>query len=344
MSRESNIEALKRRSPPWDDLTQRRVLNQVHAAHARNAARRRTRRIVAAGAGATLLACIALFAAWPSSSEDVDAAQIANLEPAPPATVSQGAMSVVSFADGSKAFLSEGSTVDTQAQREDLVRLSQTRGRVRYEVAPNPGRIFVVHVGAYQVQVVGTVFAVAVTDDRVQVEVERGRVEVDRRDHTLVLDAGDRVDLPLVLPPAPATVPQTPPPAEAPPTKTRPVPSATRLLERADKARRSGDLRDAATALRTLVETHDKDARTPSAWFMLGRVERQRGRHTSAARAFRRAWKQASSRSLQEDARAEEALSWARAGSAQRAQQAATAYLERYPQGTHRARVQAIVR
>lgn len=341
MERDVAIDRMRSRTPPWDDLEQRRLLGRVHVAHAQRLERRRTRRrggMLAAGVVLLLLGGWALSSRpepevlQPSAHIDVPVVATASTE---------STDSRVTLADGSRATLSSGAVVDTQVQRDDLVQLSQASGRVHYDVRPNPARAFVVHVGAYQVRVLGTAFVVDVSQTRLEVEVERGRVEVVTADRSLILGAGERIDLPRDAVPIPAEeVEPDPDTNEAEPAS---LPSASRLLERADAARRKGRLGDAASALRRLVEAHRHDARVPSAWFMLGRVEQQRGKHVAAARAFARAWKSGTSRALIEDARAEEALAWERAGSHDRARKAARAYLAAYPSGTHRSRVQAIV-
>ncbi len=362
MRLERAIEELKSRRPAWDDLTQRRLLNEVHAARGRAVARSRKRAVgvlvvvaVAAGLGLGIWGASGLGRA---PQPEVSSSPATAAVETPRRGLGAG-QSVLSLADGSRAVLEEGSVVDTQVQTKELVRLSQRRGRVRYEVTPDPGRVFVVHAGAYQVRVLGTVFSVEVTTDRLHVAVERGRVEVGGAERTLVLEGGERVDLPRTrlegmervegaeASVGDADVPDAPDgPVEDVPSSGReiPPPSATVLLQKADSARRAGRLREAANALRSLVRTHKRDSRVPSAWFMLGRVERQRGNHGAAARAFRRAGASASSGALAEDARAEEALSWHRAGVDTRAREAARAYLESYPMGTHRSRVRAIVR
>lgn len=351
MTRESGIARLREARPAWDELSQRRVLSEVHGAYRRKKAGRHRHRLF--GGVLFAVAAVCLLAIWgvvELGGERQSGTAGAGTQPESVVT----GQSVVALADGSRAILDDGSVVNTQVQRDDLVRLSQPSGRVRYEVTSVPTRAFVVHAGGYEVRVLGTVFAVEATPERLRVEVERGRVEVRRAERTFVLGAGERIDLARRgTPPEPSHVAMPIEPPAVGPTDPRSevripdepsVPTADRLLHRADVARRAGRLRDAAAALRTLVESHKRDARVPSAWFMLGRVERQRGRHESAARAFRRAWKSGSSRSLIEDARAEEALSWSLAESDRRANEAAKAYLQAYPTGTHRSRVQAIVR
>jgi transmembrane sensor len=283
------------------------------------------------GAGVVTLAVV-------DREEPLPATAILELPPiAMPSETPRG--SVMALADGSRALLDDGSRVDTEIQTEGLVRLVQREGRVRYEIAPDPDRVFVVHAGIYEVRVAGTVFVVDVAVDRLRVEVEKGAVEVMQGDRSIALVAGERVELPVEPPAAEAAEPAEPPTSDTRPSRGT---SVRRLLERADAARRDGKLRKAANALRALVRTHPRDARAPSAWFMLGRVERRLGHHAAAARAFRSAHKTRPTGALAEDARAEEAWSWKDAGFGDRARDTARAYLDRYPNGTHAARVRPL--
>lgn len=367
MKLEDAIESMSRRAPEWDDLQQRRLLNSVRATHRRKlASRRKIRRLT--GGAAIVVAALA-FGAWGLGTifgaEKTRPAVLTGIsfdEVSPSGGYGQ---SVLSLADGSVAVLDEGSVVDTQIQTPTLVRLAQRRGRVHYDVKASAGRVFVVHVGAYQVRVLGTVFSVRLTTERMHVDVEQGQVEIEDSDRTLVLGPGERVDLPRagsavgmsVAPPVSGVQASSGGPApleqgetgdreaeESPVPDEKDLPSVAALLRQADRARSAGRLRDAALALRTVIRSHKRDPRVPSASFMLGRVERRRGKHAAAARAFRQTWKRAPSSALAEDARAEEALSWKAAGAQDRAIEAATTYLELFPKGTHRARVRAIVR
>jgi hypothetical protein len=349
------LATLKRQQPPWDELLERRVLNDVHAAHRHKTERRRLVRrtgvlvaslVVAAGIGAWTLGSSDRVA---SSDTTVVVAGPAVTEPTEPAVVERAAPAmaqsgVMSLADGSRLLLADGAQVETQVQTGELIHLAHREGRVRYEVSHAPGRIFVVHAGAYQVRVVGTVFVIEVAGDRLRIEVERGAVEVTHAERSFELGAGEQIDLPRrVMPvasPAEVAVEEAPAKGTARPRRS----TVGGLLEQADAARRSGRLQDAADVLEQLVREHARDPRASSAWFMLGRVERQLGHHAEAARAFRSAWKAGPSPALAEDARAEEAVSWNDAGSRQQATEAARSYLERYPTGTHVARVRFIVR
>jgi ferric-dicitrate binding protein FerR (iron transport regulator) len=357
-ARDDEIAALRRREPPWDELLERRVLNEVHAAHQRPENRRQRHAsrwalaaglVVAGSVGAWAVASYEprepagsmVVVATPSEAQPaaMEPPRLPSPAPTPPR---EDRDSVMSLADGSRVLLEDGARVESQVQTDTLVDLAHHEGRVRYEVAPAPDRIFVVHAGSYQVRVLGTVFVMETAGDRLRIEVERGTVEVSGADRVLELGAGDRIDLPRHVVPEPTpTAPTNDAPARGT-TKAR-GPTASSLLAEADAARRSGRLDEAAEVLEQLVRDHARDPRTPSAWFMLGRVRRQLGRHAEAARAFRSAWKAGPSPALAEDARAEEAMSWRDAGSHEQAAKAAKSYLERYPEGTHVARIRAIV-
>ena len=106
--------------------------------------------------------------------------------------------------------------------------------------------------------------------------------------------------------------------------------SAAAWMRRADDARAAGRLGDAASALRALIAQHPRDRRVTHALFTLGGIERQRGRHAAAARAFQRG-----GNALQGDAIAEAATSWTAAGNHARARAAASRYLQKFPEGVH---------
>ena len=79
-----------------------------------------------------------------------------------------------------------------------------------------------------------------------------------------------------------------------------------------------------------LIAAHPTDARVTVATFTLGRVERARGNHDAAARAF-----ESCGDALRGDAIAEAASSWLAAGQGDRASAAARRYLVAHPSGVH---------
>ena len=348
------IAELKAARPPWDDLLERRVLAGVHRDHARRSARRANVRH--GGAIAAMLALAVGLGAWLSGDRDEVAVTLTAIEPlhsepapfeaetsAPPIELDarETAGSVLALADGSRVDLDEGTRLETLVQTDAVVRLAQQSGRARYEVEDDPDRSLVVEAGAYHVRVTAAVFVLEVAAERVHVHVQSGAVEIEDGERKIPLAAGDRVELSAAGAAERSDAVEGTP--AAPRLRTTPD-DIDAMLDEADAARRAGRLADAATLLRRIATTSGADARAPSTWFMLGRVERRRGRHDAAAQAFRRAGKAAKSDALAEDALAEEAASWHDAGQPAKAASAAERYLQRWPSGTHAKRVRAIVR
>ena len=358
---EQGRRAMKEAPVSWDDLRQRRVLGRIEAeldARSRRAPRSRgSRRLVLAVAGAAavvLAALVALALARPTGEDEpgrVAAGPTAEPSLAATPAATPDDPPAIALADGSIAHLGEGARVEVVDQQPDLVRLAQLEGTVRYEVTPDPDRRFVVDAAGVEVEVLGTVFTVALADASVTVSVTRGRVAVRGRDRAAELAPGDslRVELDAAIDEPVAddevvVVDEHPPrPRPSTASRPRPVADAETLLARADTARAGGRLPAAAEALRELVQAHPRDPRAYSAEFQLGKVERARGRHAAAARAFAACVRRSPTGALSEDARAEAAVSWRDAGEATRAERAARDYLERYPTGAHAARMQRIL-
>jgi transmembrane sensor len=355
---------LAERPVPWDEVRQRRVLARVEATVAARAGERRRRRWLA-GAVASVAAAagLVLALAWPRAGDPAHAVPGLAGAPVDDATdpghaglaaspsIPWVAWPELRLPDRSVAQLRHGARVDVDVQQADLVRLRQHGGEVRYEVAPDRTRAFVVEAADVEVRVVGTIFTVALADDppRVTVAVERGLVAVVQGEREARLRAGDRLSLELdatATPDASATANDVVVVEAGEPTSrpSRPSgPSVDALLADADAARAGGDLARAAAALSELVRRHGSDPRAYSAYFQLGKVERARGRHAAAAAAFVRCWKRSPRGPLAEDARAEAAESWHAAGREAEARAAAEGYLARHPGGTHHARMQSLL-
>lgn len=354
MGIERALEDARNREVPWDEVRERRVLARVRGGVGRRRGVDR-RGMLAAGAVAVAAAAVAVVALWPVAPQPVaEQPQIAAVAPPVAAAPER---SVLQLADGSAATLAPGAQVEVVLQTADAVELRQSAGEVRYDVVPDTGRRLTVNAAGVAVRVVGTVFTVGIADDHVDVAVVRGQVEVDDGQRVSQLGADHRLSVPI---PGTAPAPQAPEEpaagADAPPAApqrrpaTRKAPreraeavSIDALLEQADAARRARDWDRAAALLRKIVELDPGDARSGSALFTLGRVERSRRRHTRAAAAFRSCRTRAPKGPLAEDALAEEATSWADAGADDRARAAATVYLDRYRDGTHARRMRAIL-
>jgi hypothetical protein len=330
--------------PPWDDLRERRVLTTLLEKRRENAAPRHRVGVLASAAAFVVLALVAWGGVrmWHRG-----AAPIATVAPLP-------GQSTIALADGSTAVLAAEASMQIEEQRPDRVHLVQSKGSVRYEVRPDPAREFVVSAADTVVRVRGTVFTVDVRDGAVQVDVQRGRVEVTHAGMTHDLVVGE--SLRIVTPPASSSVP---PEAWSPPDATgrtpdgllersgdnpgpTDVPSAASLEAQADDARSAGDNGQAAAALERLVALHPRDPRVPGALFTLGRVERGRGMVGASARAFERCFAVAPGGPLAQDAIIEAAQAWASAGNDDAARQDATKYLRRWPQGAAADRMRTI--
>ncbi len=328
-----NAEDLARkakRDVPWDDLREQRVLSRVLAERTQPAPRRRYAAGAMAVAAMVAVAAIVFFV--------VRARTMA----APIATAP--AEQTMALADGSQAVLLREAGVQIEEQSSDRVRIAQSRGAVRYEVRPDPSREFTVRAAGATIRVRGTVFVVDIKGDSVEVRVDRGRVEVDDGMRTRDIVAGEVLRVPARAEPAPSAPPDTDiaPSASA---RTQPsaapiAPTAAELQSKADAARLSGNLGEAATTLETLIARYPRDGRVPSALFSLGRVERARGRHAASAQAFERCARGGGA--LAPDALAEAAASWTAAGATDAARADAAQYLARYPNGPQAARMKAI--
>lgn len=358
MAIEDMIDSAKVQELPWDQVRERRVMAAVRGGlRARRQAQRSSRTWVAAGAGAGLAAAVAaFFLVRPSTPETAPLAPQAQV--VAPAATTPGTLpgeddtSVLRLADGSTAAFERGAEVEVVVQDASLTRLRQGEGLVRYEVSRNASRDFVVAAGDVQVRVIGTAFEVAHEAGRVRVAVERGEVEVDDGSRAVSLFAGDVLEVPAFLGDTQTggtsdlsddAEPAVEPVRTARAADTPSRPTVRELMRRADEARAAGDLGRASDLLREIVAAKPGRDRSTTALFTLGRVERSRGRHAEAARAFQRCWKRAPQGPLAEDSRAEEAASWSKAGSKERAAKAARRYVELYPAGTHTARMQSML-
>ncbi|MEX1367298.1 MAG: tetratricopeptide repeat protein [Nannocystaceae bacterium] len=356
---EQRARSLARAQVPWDDVRARRVLERIEAQVPARARARRRGRVAAVTAAAVALAAVvvAMFALPSSPREeplvlttaaadrdaDTDAVALAPTPSIPFVTWPQ-----LRLPDDSVAQLRHGARVEVDVQQDDLVRLSQHGGEVRYQVTPDRTRSFVVDAAGIEVRVVGTIFTVTLDDaaSRVAVQVERGLVEVDNGTRVAELGPGDALSLDVedevvLLEPEPDL--DEPSPASVRPSARTMGPSVDALLAAADAARAGGDLTRAAEALGELVRRYPRDPRAYSAYFQLGKVERARGRHAAAAAAFIKCAKRSPRGALTEDARAEAAVSWQAAGRPDRARAAAEDYLERHRSGAHGARMRSLL-
>ena len=324
--------------PPWDELREQRVLGRVM--EARHEAPRSARRRVVVGAAAFAIAAAAALLVVFTRPHDAGKGSPVASSTAMPVTP-RPTEQVMTLADGSEATMVHEAGVQVEEQRADRVRIVQQRGEVRYDVRANPARDFRVRAGGTTIHVNGTIFAVNVSGEFVEVRVERGKAEVTDSGGTRDLLAGESLRVP-VGPVATLDAGAGEPDVTPEPT-ARAIPSAASLQAEADAARVAGKNDDAAAALRRLVALHPRDERVPGALFTLGRVERARGREDDAARAYEKCVAAAPKGPLAQDALAEAAVTWSNAGVTSSARADAAKYLARSPEGPSAARMRAIV-
>ena len=335
--------------PPWDDVREQRVLARVLDERNRAATAPGRSRARVVGAGALVAVAVAAAAAFlvvqkRTHTTTLASASATTAAPTPSGLRPSAPEQTMALADGSQATLVHEAGLQVEEQRADRVRILQRRGEVRYDVRADPTRDFRVRAGGTSIKVNGTIFAVSVSADFIEVRVERGKAEVDDGARTRDLVSGESLRVPIHVDGAPAAdagAPDDSPPE--PSAGARPaVPTAATLQADADAARVAGNNGEAAAALRKLVSLYPKDPRVPGALFTLGRVDRARGRDDESARAFERCVAMAPKGPLAQDALAEAAVSWAGAGATGAAKTDAAKYLSRYPDGPSAARMRAL--
>lgn len=349
----------------WDPLRERRVLGRIEAELDRRAdARPRKRWIAVIAATTTAVAAAALL--WTFSDTPGDGGDTSSLVaafeppvPAPSPVPAIPTMAAVALGDGSIATLHDGAKIELRPHSENEVRLAQATGRVHYDVRRGLDRTFIVEAGEVRVTVLGTAFWVTHEPDAVRVTVEHGKVRVDRvtagATAEAIAELGPGDELRVGTEPTAAVGDGEPaveilddPAPREPASKPR-KPSATpqrsidELLDVADAARARGDLEAAATALREVVSQHGEDPRAYATGFSLAKVERARGRHGAAARAFVAVARRSPNGALTEDARAESAIAYFDAGEHDAARTAGNDYLTRHPGGAHAGRIERML-
>jgi len=263
----------------------------------------------------------------------------------------------VGLDDGSRLELAAHTKVRVSGNEPASMALELDHGRVDCDITHRPGRHFTVAAAGVTVRVKGTKFGVelAPSRDRVDVDVERGLVEVswrngaERRD----LAAGEHWSIDLKqpappvpptdeAPPAPSASHAEPDPAAAPETTKSGAPRAAHevgareLLDLGNAARRAGDAAGAARAYEQLLTLHPTDGRAGLAAFELGRLRMDRlGDVPGAIQALQKAVMMAPGAGFREDAMARLVDAYARAGATERCRSAQGAYLSSYPNGVH---------
>ena len=267
--------------------------------------------------------------------------------------------------DGSELELRPQSEVVVAKEEPHALELDLKSGVVRCQVAHVPGRRFVVRAGDVKVIAVGTRFRVSRQDhgaSGVAVDVEQGVVEVHAASKVERLLAGQHWEnTGRVTQAEPAHAAETAEPPPSPLARHTPserpttlVPSgsaapfeasepadARKLFESANRARRAGDLRAAASGYEALLRNYPADGRATVAALELGRLRMDHlGDHAGAISALNRAASSGGG-AVREDAMARLVRAYAATGSRERCLRARENYERSYPEGHHRAEVRA---
>ena len=292
-----------------------------------------------------------------------------------PAVTPQAPATETLFGDGSVATaLTQGAVLELQTTSETELVVVAKSGSFRFDVVPNPARQFVVEVGTVTVRVLGTKFVVTRQDERAEVRVERGRVEVTWPSGRTELAAEGSGWFPPLPEPSPASSTATTEPVS---TAARSAVSANErtqfieltrkgdyhaayaiidrapqlflgsaedLMMAADAARLSNHPQQAVGYLQRITKEHASDSRAPLAAFTLGRIYMSQLRQpAAAARAFAQVRQLAPTGALVEDALAREAEALEQAGQHDAAQKLVQAYLKQYPTGRRSERLRQLV-
>ena len=291
-----------------------------------------------------------------------------------PSVVKQASGQGLRFSDGSSArLLDDRSSVEVVAVTARAIDLRLTAGRGEFDVVPDPGRTFTVHVDGIVVRVLGTRFRVEREDRGAYVSVYRGKVQVRWPGGERVLAEGqtgrfpEEVAEPRALPEAESTGTVEPAAPVLPATESsHPAAPAARarfralatggryaeayrvlagapgvvdsgaedLMLAADAARLSGHPAEATPYLQRIVRQYRGDVRAPLAAFTLGRILlHELGRPAEAADAFALVRKIFAEGPLSADALARETEAAERAGQRERARGLAEEYMAKYPTG-----------
>ena len=253
--------------------------------------------------------------------------------------------------------LSEGSTVEAAPHsalervegNEREVRIALHAGSAVFDVVPRAERLFAVQAGAVEVRVVGTAFEVLRQDDRVQVAVSRGAVDVRRGEVITRVSAGERwegssavPDTRVIAEPV-SVVEEVAPPSDVEEPERHPAPRATadELFDEASTLRRQGQSRRAARSYARLLTRFPSDTRAPLVAFELGRLRLDSlGDARGAIRAFRKSIAADPSSAFAQDARARLVEAYAAAGDQRSCETSRDDFLRRYPASARVARLQ----
>jgi hypothetical protein len=338
---EALVAAARAREAPWSESRENASLTAILEASSET--RGRPRRLLAGLVAAAASLALVTVGFWWRSREVREPTQLI----APTVVAAE-----LSFPGDAIGYAEPHAAAEVVTASVDEVRVRQRRGRIEYHVAPRKPRRFIVEASDIEIAVLGTAFAVSVEDGRVRVEVAHGRVQVKRGDDVVILSDRESVSLSDDAFAADAGHDPEPPAVlgeeldaglTATPPKRRSV-SLEQGLEKSDELRRKGQYVEAVAMLRKSIAKNPVMAQSPAAHFSLGRAEQGAGRQANAARAFERCFELGPKGPIAEDAIAEAAFAWSRAGDSARAERTARRALEAFPNGLHAARLTELVR
>ncbi|MCP4679884.1 MAG: hypothetical protein GY854_31200 [Deltaproteobacteria bacterium] len=339
------LDRLHELEAPWDDVREQRVLKRIQE-NRRRPNNRRVRLKVGIGVAAAVFVAVVVGLI---STQKKEPDELGTTEENTIATETNEQItskdaaqssSVLALPNAGQVTMTAGARVSVLMQIDKLLVLEQVEGQARYEITKNKDRTVVVRAVGIEITVIGTIFTVSIEDSRIQVQVERGVVRIDDGNQRVDLETGEKLTI---------KRPGARDEKRIAPTDTQSTSSSTSrqsvdaLFKDVDRARSRGALDKAARLLHKIIARKESKSSAASAQFMLGKVERARGRHRMAAGAFRRCLKLSPKNPLDEDALAEEAISWAAAKQTKRAKATAAAYIAAYPNGIHASRMSHIV-
>lgn len=351
MSMNDTIKAYRAQKGEWNDLREQRVFRRIQEKRRL----RPNRRVWMALAGGAAVAAIAIVGII-SLLGHYHSPSTAPTEPARPhalatvdrATPTTSNASVITLAQTGKVTLRDGADVSILSKNNDGIVLEQEEGTALYDIVHQDRHAVKVLAAGVEITVVGTLFEVSIDEKTVHVEVKRGVVRVDDGVRKITLQAQESFSVSISNDADVEKKASDLKPTQHADGDTRKTVSSGNdsesLFAAVDDARRRSDWNTAARLLKRIIHLNENRFSQASAQFTLGKVERARGKHASAATLFEQCAKRAPSRSMREDGMAEAALSWRAAGNSVRAKTIARTYLQTYPKGMYVSEMNGLVK
>jgi hypothetical protein len=203
---------------------QRRLAQRERLVHAAAEPTRTPRRWWLLAVAATAIAAVTVALALPEPSSDLAPDEIAEADGRWLQAPDDGALQI-DLAEGTWVRVVEGARARVATTANDRGRISLESGRIEVEVEPGAQRTWTVEAGPYEVEVVGTLFAVEWDPSHagVEVEVVRGKVVVRGESfgaESIAVEAGHRLRADherrtvMLAPLAEEQADETPPPPE----------------------------------------------------------------------------------------------------------------------------------